>query len=1034
MIFQNELIASLKANGDNVAIESAEKLISYADLHAAADKVTSYLLAQKTAPQSYVGILLQDKIDLISTIIGVMNAGCVFVPVDITLPAERLKSMSEDLGLKAFITSDATEDVNSIFSGEEIYLEDIRAKEPGDVNYPAFDGDDSLYIYFTSGSTGKPKGIVGRNKSLLQFVKWEVEAFQVGSDARFSQFISPYFDAFLRDVFVPLMTGGTICLTPNDENLFSPEKLISWIDEKKISMIHCVPSLFRIFNDKSLQAENFESLKYVLLSGEKIMPSELKNWYRIFGDRIQLVNLYGPTETTMIRSFYEIKPEDANQHKISIGSPIADTELLVANKDFVKCNPLIPGDLYIVSKYVTKGYLNDADLNARKFIKLHEGTPEETIAFKTGDKARVMADGKIDLLGREDRQVKLLGIRVELDEIESVLVQSGLAKQAAVVVDAKENDALVAFIINSEKVSDELDLEKEARTYLENKLPKYMMPSRFIAVSEFPLLSNGKINYQELLSFKTTVEVVPPANEIEAKILEIWKGILGDKPISTIESFHSIGGNSLSIMKLIGLLYKEYNVRIALSEIFNNLTIKDQAALIQKAKKDDVLSIFKATEKAGYHLSASQERIYYNYEVDKLSTIYNIPVAWEITGTVEKDKIEAAICKLIDRHETLRTSFRFIEGELLQVVQDEAAFKLEEVNYAGSDIERAITSVIKPFDLEKAPLFRAAIVNTSDGRKVLVMDVHHIVCDGISQQQLYADFISFYNGEYLQPLDLQFKDYAEWEYEFKTRPEYLAYREFWLKAFEGNVPRLELPVTKDTDNAEGKGGNHMFSIDKAKIDPIVNELKKEDITAFSGLFSVYFLFLSQLTGQDDIVIGTASSGRLQQELEKVVGMFSKTLPIRRQIDSAASFKAFAKGLNRHLIDANNKQIYDLTNIVSELNAVKPLSMPELFVTMFVFQNFEHTTGREGFSYINFDNSSAKYPISLYASEGQDTYDFRFEYLTDYFTREDIEVLAGQFENLAGKVSENPEAKVMEIIGGVEETTTSIEEDDIAFNF
>lgn len=1033
MNFQSELTSRLKSNGKKIAIEKKGRNISYNELLSTADKVTSYLQEHGVEAQSRIGILLSDKIDMISTMIGIMNARCVFVPVDVSQPKERLKSMSDDLQLTHFISSGAHNEVDTYFTGTKIGYSTITDISEAKVNYPDYDGDDSLYIYFTSGSTGRPKGIIGRNKSLLQFVNWEISTFSIDNTSRFSQFISSYFDAFLRDVFVPLMAGGTICITPEDVDFLSTEKLIDWIDSENISMIHCVPSLFRVFNDGSLTTDHFQNLKDVLLSGEKIVPSELKNWYRIFGDRIKLVNLYGTTETTMIRSFYEIKPEDANQHKISIGSPIGDTELMIANKDFIKCNPLIPGDLYIISRYVTKGYLNDQSLTDKKFITLHEGTPEETIAFRTGDKARIMADGKIDLLGREDRQVKLSGIRVELDEIETVLVQSGMVKQASVVIDAKENDALIAFVILNEN-KQETELEKEAGLKLGVKLPKYMIPSRIIAVSEFPLLSNGKINYKELLSFKTKVEMVPPANDIESRILDIWKSILGDKPISTEESFHSIGGNSLSIMKLIGLLYKEYKVRIALSDIFANLTIKSQAALIQNAKKDDVLEINRTEVREGYHLSASQERIYYNYEVNKNSTTYNIPVAWEITGEVNKVKIESAIKKVIERHESLRTSFRFVNDELLQVVNDEFDFTLEEQRYDGDDIEGAIKSAIQPFDLQKSPLFRATVVTNSDARKLLVMDVHHIVCDGISQQQIYTDFMKAYQGNYMEALDIQFKDYAEWEHEFKSKQEYLAYREFWLKSFEGKIPKLELPVTKRATDSTDKGGNYTFPIDRSKIEPIMDTLKQDEVTVFSGLFSVYFLYLSQLTGQDDIVVGTVSSGRLQQELDNVVGMFSKSLPIRRLIEPNISFIEFAKGLHKYLVEANSKQAYDLTNIVSEMNAIKPSHITDLFEVMFVFQNFEHSEGKDGFSYINFDNSNAKYPISLYASEGTDTYDFRFEYFGNYFTKADIEVVATQFESLVEKIAENPEAKVIDIIGGTGATTTSVEEDDIAFNF
>ncbi len=840
-------------------------------------------------------------------------------------------------------------------------------------------------------------------------------------------------------MFVPLISGGTICIPPLDNNLYVSEEIVSWIGESKINLIHCVPSLFRTINNTAISSENFKDLKYVLLSGEKIVPSELANWYNIFDSRIQLVNLYGTTETTMIRSYYKIKPSDIKKATIPIGSPIYDTELLISKNDFRPCNILVPGELYIISDYVTKGYLNAIELTHDKFLKINSGTQNERFFFKTGDKARMLPGGIIDLVGREDRQIKLRGIRIELDEIEYVLLQSEYIKNTIVVKHDEENgnESLIAFIIKNNKLQKDYDIKDAIQKYLEDHLPTYMIPSNIVEVCEFPLLSNGKINYKGLLDNLTAQTIIEPTNEIEAKLLSVWKEILGDKPISIEDSFSSIGGNSLNIMRLIGRIYKEYNVRISLAELFDNFTIKKQAVFIKKAKKDDLFVISKSGEKSAYNLSSAQERIYYNYELNKASTAFNLPMAWEIVGDFDKNKIENVLKLLIDRHESLRTEFKFENGKLHQVVRNTVDFGIEEINDQEKNVQNAISKFIKPFDLSRAPLIRCGIIKTEQGKRILIADIHHIVCDGMSQLILFTDFLKLYKGEGLKPLPIQYKDYADWENNFKTTDEYISHREFWLKNFEGDIPTLDLPTTNlGSKKGEDEGGNIMFEIDNTIINPILHILKEKEITTFSGLFSIFFIYLSQLTGQEDIVIGINTSGRIQEELENVVGMFVKTLPIRFQINSDLLFKDFVKNMHDYLIQAVSKQAYDLSTIVSELNNNRTIPIKNLIDAMFVFQNFEDKRVQTDdiiFSSYGFENATSKYPITLFASEGTNAIQFRLEYSSIYFTKSDVELIVAQFKLLVKTIAENLDAKILEYFDS-KSSSSSLNEEAITFHF
>lgn len=1037
MTFQTYLNKSLEANRDRVAIEHGEKKITYAELLARANAITSFLLEQRLEKEMIIGISLRSRADLVAAIIGVANARCVFVLLDFSLPPQRLKSMIANLKPAFIIQSDDVQPLAGVDDNNvpvQSFEEIITTANAGALQYPECDGNDSLYIYFTSGSTGVPKGIIGKNSSLQQFIEWEVETFGINSESRFSQFVSPYFDAFLRDVFTPLCAGGTICIPPANEEFFSPDKMIPWIDGSRIELIHCVPSIFRVFNDASLTSDRFKNLKYILLSAEKIIPSELTNWYNAFGTRVQLINLYGTTETTMVSSFHRVAPEDIDKARVPIGHPIGKAKLLVSNNDFVPCQPLETGDLYIVSKYTTKGYLNNPELTNEKFILINKGTPDETIAYKTGDKARVLANGEVELIGREDRQIKLRGIRIELDEVERILVQSEHVRNAVVVKHTEKNgdEALIAFFIAKESGNGEL--LNILQQHVENHLPKYMVPAGIFEVQEFPLLSNGKIDYTKLVNNINASKVVESTDEVEIKLLKIWKDIVGDKPIDTDASFHRMGGNSLSIMKLIGKIYKEFNVRISLGELFDNLTVQKQVAFIKRSSKDNLYVIPKTPQKPSYNVSAAQERTYFQFELDKNSTAHNLPVAWEVRSEFDKNRIEQAFRLLVERHEGLRTTFALDNGRLQQYIHATVNFDLEEIN----DVEDAllyetVTNFVRPFDLNNGPLFRCGVIYTRKGKKMLVADFHHIICDGMSQVNLFGDFIKFYNGEKIQPLPLQYKDYAEWEYNFKFTEEYITHREFWLRSFEGDIPTLDLP-TVHTIGETGRGGSVTFGIKYDDIRPFMDFLGREGITTFPGLLSFYYLFLSQLTGQEDIVIGVASAGRIQEEMEKVVGMFVKVLPIRYAAETDMSFADFVRSIKQFLIEATSKQVYDISNIVMEINKNRVSPVENLYEASFAFLNFNDETPEtaEQFAVYDFELTASKLPLTLIASEHPGSFKFRLQYSAAHFTRSDMEMLVKQFQLLVENAARNMDAKIMELIGAGE-VVPDLMEDDISFN-
>ncbi|ASZ13675.1 AMP-binding protein [Chitinophaga pendula] len=1043
MTFQHKLNECLQANPHNIAIRQDGSEITYAGIVSVTRRITNFLLRELSEELIPVGVFCTDRIEIITAAIGICNARCIFVPLDPNWPAKRLERIFDDLNLRYVITADESGYLDNI--GEEAELtrfvwKDIVATASSEdaytVEYPKYDPNDSLYIYFTSGTTGLPKGIVGKNASLLHFLDWEISAFGIDKPLNFSQFISPYFDAFLRDVFVPLFTGGTICIPTYEGQLFPAEQLSGWVNKCNIGFIHCVPSLFRTINTEELTADDYSSLKYVLLSGEKIIPGELKNWYKVFGSRIQLVNLYGATETTMIRSFYRILPADAEKAKIPVGKPISDTDLLILTSDFKVCSTLMPGDLYVVSAYMSKGYLNNSELTNSRFFSVNIAGRGETAVFKTGDKARKLADGNIDLIGREDRQVKLRGIRVELDAVEYLLCQSPFIQNAVVVKEeAGDTEFLKAFVVIKDKTLSG-DIYSLLNSHLSEEVPDYMIPSELRVVDEFPLLGNGKIDIKALQNIKSVSTVEPPANHTEQKVLLIWKELLGDKELSVLDEFLRVGGNSIAIMSLIAKISKEFGVKIALSDVFKNMTVRRQADFIRSAAKDSDMQISKAIEKEYYNTSSSQARMYYNHKLNPGDRAYNLPMAVELIGLCEVDRLQHVIRALVNRHESLRTIFRLERGVLMQQIAENVEINIEELAFEDQDVDNIVASFIRPFDLDGHPLFRCALACGKGGRKVFVIDIHHIICDGLSQVILEMDFLRIYNREILPVLDYQYKDYAAWEFKYRQSENYKELRSYWINMFKDEVPRLQLPSLGNTTEMLQEGGEIMFEIEKSVINKISDKVCTGNTTLSSMLLSLYYIYLYKITGKKDIVIGVATSGRIQYQVENVVGMFVKTLPIRLEVNADVNYKEWLTDLHTTLVSAFDRQLCDLTDVISDLNSTGGMPVINLFETMFTFQNFEKEgvfAHNDYFREYHIATPAPKFPLSLIITEQGNVFSFRIEYSFSYFMPADMKVLAGIFKDLIFKVSNDTNATISSFITE-SAIGTLLDAEDISFNF
>ena len=422
---QDKLCKVLKQYEKETAIEYGERSESYGELNQRAELFKEMIRARKIEQHELVGIFLKDKIHMIEAILGILRAGCIFVPLDENHQDKRLMTMAETVGLKYLITDvkgmeRATEIVKK--EGLLVIEEELGKQESKTEEKSTYNEEDPIYIFFTSGTTGKPKAILGKNKSLVHFAEWEKKFLKDVSRPRVSQVTSLGFDAMLRDIFTTLCMGGTICIPKDRETILDGERLGNWLESSRIQVLHCTPTLFAEIDKARRGKERYSELRYVLMAGERIKPRQLKGWYEAEGDRVQLVNLYGPSETTMVKMYYEIKKEDTQRKSIPIGKAMEGASVYVLDSQRKECKVGEEGEIWIATEFMSIGYYKNEELTKEKFQKVKLDGCDETRMYRTGDYGRKQPDGTLEYLGRRDRQVKVRGNRVELGEIEETVL------------------------------------------------------------------------------------------------------------------------------------------------------------------------------------------------------------------------------------------------------------------------------------------------------------------------------------------------------------------------------------------------------------------------------------------------------------------------------------------------------------------------------------------------------------------------------------------------------------------------------------
>ena len=830
----------------HIAVQETRGSCTYKQLNEQANMIAHCMIGLKLFNAEVVGTWLDSNTTYLSSILGIMKAGGAFMPIEVEYPTNRIESIHAFAKPRFIITdSGHVEQVialvrdNDTISGlEKLIVVDrvdgklriqlgnldgelLNVETDWDRSNPEIQitGDDRSYVFFTSGSTGEPKAIEGRHKGLSHFIHWEIHEFKLKEDVRVSQFAPLTFDVSLRDIFVPLLSGGTLCIPPRDYKRQLPQ-LIDWLSSSRVTLVHIVPSLFRLLTEECRQNPSFvaalSSLKTVLLAGEPLWGRDVLAWWSLFGEKVELVNLYGPTETTLAKIFNRIPfgPLDAHA-TVALGKPLPNTHvILLKNNRLCQVNEI--GEICIKTPFRSRGYLNNEELTSSKFIQNPLHNDFEDIIYVTGDLGRYLENGLIGFVGRMDSQVKIAGNRVELSEIEVVLSKHAGLKQPIVIAQGDPGGELVLVCYY---LSDQaLDIES-IKKVLADFLPSYMHPVYYMNMSSYPVSINGKLDKKalpraELLRKENYEE---PIGETEKRLEQMWCEILKTSRVSRSTSFFDAGGSSLKAIQIISRVHKEFGVLIKLTDLFENPTIKALSNHIVVAKKEAFSVIVPQNAKAYYRLTSAQKRLWVLSHINEQNIAYNITSAYELNGHLNVDALRSAFTEVIKRHESLRTVFTIVDDEPKQKILsvEQFDFQITAEEWAGDpdDLRQIIsTAGAQPFNLTKGPLLRAKIFQLTDQHWVLVFTIHHIISDGWSHKVLARDLMTFYNAFVAgvpassTPLKIHYKDYAEWQHSVLSTVSLSDSRNYWLKQFKDEIPLLELPADHARPNLKTFNG------------------------------------------------------------------------------------------------------------------------------------------------------------------------------------------------------------------------------------